>query len=1376
MLKRPLLIFTILTAILVGSAVGFLQSRTFAGMVQGFLSKSIPSELGVRGNFEDFGIRLFPPAVSIRKPELKLEPKNLFSLPADSVIRAERIDLRFRPIQMLTGRVLLDQLRIVGGDIELQLAGDRGRPAQPRAKSHPLDWDSLVQVQVLGLALEDSRISLEWEDRDLRVEVDARQIALSRQDDSRSKSLLLDSNISSLVIVEGEETRQVTDLSLVASISPDGIDIQKLAADFGGEDFEFLVSSSGRIHGSILDLESLKADLAIQAEGELESLAGWVGLSGESGDGDEERSLSGRTRFDGRIRADLLKFEQTLVFDGKIRLEEGEVLGWSTSLVEAAARLEAQGKLSHANLAIRSATIGFSSGGSVQVGAFEMRIGQQGAVKIPIQLKQAVLGELLGPYADLTSNLQVDWTGGLDLEITPSPSRWSVHARADLKASKLDLHGKGEPHRTNLILRALSPTIRGGFLVQPGKFVPEGLELGFERSRFSVGGGITWKSKGPKNELLWDLVAEGPTDLTDLESLGGSKIAGKGNLRAQIRGPGENLELNFDADLEEAEYIQLKFGMLRGRFSLTDEMQKLTFHSVHGKSGSTPYVISGPIDFKGDGRMALSYDFPSGRVEDFLKVFGSLTSRLSWFPQSLKGRLRSRGTVGGTLSVAGMEIATQIEGGDWTLMGERLRAVKFRGGLTHGRYWAEDLVAIKRSGSLLGKVSYSADNRLSWSIKSQNFSLRDLDWVIRVDVPISGEVTLQSEGAGRLDQLDSRSLIRIRRAAVRGQTLADSELLVQTQQGAIRVDGTGLGGQARIMATHDPRAGSSNSLSLRFSNCDFSSLLALLNPGSAQESELGAKVSGGVELQYRGDQMEQSSGRIELSEFWTSKKGARFSLARPVSATISAGTFSIPDLQIRSDSGQSTQLRLGAEQGLWKTEIGGALDLSFIEFLTPFVVQAKGAVDLDFTLGGRFDEPVFTGKGEVRGGFLRVPGLDSPLENVVGRINVRQGKWSFSGFNADLAQGRVQGGGQIQLFTDRFPQMDLSVQLADNRIKAYPFQFIKLKSGKLRISGEQFPYDITGALVIEQGLSREKLANSGNGIALKSSMYAPPVSAEGSVDFPKFKLKIDASADQGLRFQNEFLDVEMKAQVSVVNTINAPRILGKAELVPGQGKLSFKEHVFQIQNATVTFDNPTVINPRFDVGATTEISGTKVQLYASGTGDKYKIDLSSNPVMPESEILSLLALGRTSEESQKMRSANVSGMQQSEAASLILHSMDFNRDVKEKTGFQIGLGEASDNSSGSSIFRPQADAESTVAPKIVLKRKIGKRIDVSVGTTVGAGATSQKEVNADLYLSPSVSVRGVWNYLEGTTTQDAGASQQGRTSYGLDLKLQKRFK
>jgi hypothetical protein len=75
------------------------------------------------------------------------------------------------------------------------------------------------------------------------------------------------------------------------------------------------------------------------------------------------------------------------------------------------------------------------------------------------------------------------------------------------------------------------------------------------------------------------------------------------------------------------------------------------------------------------------------------------------------------------------------------------------------------------------------------------------------------------------------------------------------------------------------------------------------------------------------------------------------------------------------------------------------------------------------------------------------------------------------------------------------------------------------------------------------------------------------------------------------------------------------------------------------------------------------------------------------------------------------------------------------------------------------------------APKIVVKRQLGKRVDVSVGSTVGVGTNSQQEVNAEFKVSPSVSVIGVWD-----TNEDVNSQQSRTTSYGVDLKVQKRFK
>ena len=171
--------------------------------------------------------------------------------------------------------------------------------------------------------------------------------------------------------------------------------------------------------------------------------------------------------------------------------------------------------------------------------------------------------------------------------------------------------------------------------------------------------------------------------------------------------------------------------------------------------------------------------------------------------------------------------------------------------------------------------------------------------------------------------------------------------------------------------------------------------------------------------------------------------------------------------------------------------------------------------------------------------------------------------------------------------------------------------------------------------------------------------------------------------------------------------------------------------------------------------------------------DDFKINLSSNPVMPESEILSLLALGATTDDVRKLR-GDRSTYEQGEAASLVLHSLDFNREIQDRTGFQIQVDESVNSQTGSSVFRPRSDGDTTVAPKIVIKRRIGKQAIVSVGSTVGVGTNTQKEVNIEYQVTPGFSVNGVWDTSDGAQTATKESKEQ--QSYGIDLKLQKRFR
>jgi len=443
------------------------------------------------------------------------------------------------------------------------------------------------------------------------------------------------------------------------------------------------------------------------------------------------------------------------------------------------------------------------------------------------------------------------------------------------------------------------------------------------------------------------------------------------------------------------------------------------------------------------------------------------------------------------------------------------------------------------------------------------------------------------------------------------------------------------------------------------------------------------------------------------------------------------------------------------------------VDLSLAEFFTSAISQARGFLLFKGDISGPLKKLSLSGEGQIENGLLRLTSLETPVEKINGPFDIKNWLIRLKSIDGDLAGGRTTIDGTVDLFLDRFPKLDVSVGLNGNKLKIFPFQMVKVR-GKVNAHGESMPYDVDGKILIDSALNREKIANNRSQSA-RSALYTPEVSRVGLSELSLFKLNISATALGNVIVQNELLDVEARGDLQIVGTIDNPRPLGKAQAI--QGKLLFKDRMFQIQSGAVDFDSTIQINPRFDLSAVTELNNRKIQMFASGRLDKMKIEFSSNPPMSENEILSFLALGTTSEDTQRVGAMNQAAYQQSEAASLVLHSLDFNREVQNKTGLQIGVDQSVDPNAGINAFSRATDTTTNAAsPKIVIKRSLGKRVDISAGSTVGVGQNTQREVNAELKVTNGLSVIGVWDSFEGADT----ASQN--RSYGVDVKLQKRFK
>jgi len=1395
MKKRLFLLFILVLSAWLAAAIIFIQSPRFATIFKKVAARYIPGDLGVDGDFSEFAIQLFPPGISLKNPKITLRERNVLKMPAGTTVQAQRINLNFELFQTLSGEIRIHEAEIVDGEATLVLdsvPSETVGKAEKKRLNLNFHWDELLQVRAESIALKNTRMHLIWKHASDSETIDflAQLVRLSQWSGKGGlgyeASIHLTEMTSKLAhdVIEGVHLPTAIDeLHTVARVNGAGATLEEFLLNLQGVS----VRSTGKIQGDILNAKGEKKfELDLTTDGELQNVHKLVRDATGSDIGD----IQGRGVFKGKLQGSVDSKIHLLKAEGRLELEKLEFQKWKADhfSIEGGWTSSDRG----GEIAI---TRGFvsseeterqnkpASGGEIEIGAFKLSLGEitspSNPVLIPLNLKRAHLHWLLGPVAHSVYSLLFRATGPVQLTWTSGGRKdfGQIQAQTSLMLSdfQLDNQVPGVSRPFHRILKIPQMSIRGTTVIDSEGVKPKSLNLAINHTKMKIDGAVNFKSG-------FNFYGSGYANLSEVGEIAESPIRGEGPLSVHVHGPASDVILDFDADLQKASYLNMDYGNLKGRITWNNHLHRLLLTGIRANQGETFYLGQGRIDLGNRQNIDIRVKVPNGNVRDLSKIFAKMTEDLSWYPQSskkndLNGTLDGEVVISGGVKASELQVTALLNGKNWDYRGERFDRVSFVGGLDQGLYYIRDLNAKKYGGRITGRISYlQSQKKLDWELESQQLRLSDLDHLAQFDVPIRGKLLVKSSGKGTQGSIQSHSEVLVSDLSIRGSPLPSSEFILTSENRKLELKSRAFEGQGVLDLNYPFTEGRDGALRFELSRFDFSRLLLLLNPEVSSDSTLVGQCSGVVNLFFRTGSIDRSNGNFELKECLIAKSGTSFRLVRPVSFKIVDGSFDLKDLSLAGNRGVMT-LRLQGNKGDLDGKIAGPLDISIAEFLTSSISQANGVASLDFAIGGTLKNPSFNGKGSLEGVSFRGSFAESPFENLVGNFQLRQNHLLLKDFQADLAGGVVRAGGEITIFADRYPYLDLTGSLTGSKIKVPPFQFAKV-AGNLKVYGTNLPYAIDGSLVVDSALLKENMLKTKTSSALKVVRYTPPPSLNRMADYPHFKLNIDVKSNGGILIQNDLFDAELKAQIKVVNTLEVPRILGAVDVL--HGKMLFKDRFFQIQSASAVFDNPTLFNPRFNLSATTDMSWVKVQLYASGrvggvgrdsNQEQWKVELSSNPSMPESEIISLLALGMTVNETKKLNSTDRSVLEQGEAASLLLHSLDFNREVENKTGFQIRLDESVDSQEGTSFSRPQSSTnESGVAPKIVIKKQLTKNLDVSYGSTVGVGTSTRRQVNAEIKVTPGLSVLGVWDTYQGSETKDR------RTSYGMDLKLQKRFK
>jgi len=233
-----------------------------------------------------------------------------------------------------------------------------------------------------------------------------------------------------------------------------------------------------------------------------------------------------------------------------------------------------------------------------------------------------------------------------------------------------------------------------------------------------------------------------------------------------------------------------------------------------------------------------------------------------------------------------------------------------------------------------------------------------------------------------------------------------------------------------------------------------------------------------------------------------------------------------------------------------------------------------------------------------------------------------------------------KGEGPVHDFTldGKIATRDLEISMADKaRLVAKSDVRLSGTSARPVIKGD---VEIASGLIRVPDMPKTLHAREGKAILWRDSLTAAaPDTADtaaatrtvtrgaGEKEKRRFAGEIDVSIriPSGFWIRGKGLDIELAGDLNVREKDGRPIVTG--ELRAMRGDFIVLGRTLNLERGTVTFYGGDETNPSLDISLTTNVEGTKIEILFGGTAQKPRIDMRSEPDMPETDIVSVLLFG-----------------------------------------------------------------------------------------------------------------------------------------------------
>jgi autotransporter translocation and assembly factor TamB len=277
---------------------------------------------------------------------------------------------------------------------------------------------------------------------------------------------------------------------------------------------------------------------------------------------------------------------------------------------------------------------------------------------------------------------------------------------------------------------------------------------------------------------------------------------------------------------------------------------------------------------------------------------------------------------------------------------------------------------------------------------------------------------------------------------------------------------------------------------------------------------------------------------------------------------------------------------------------------------------------LSATLEGPLEDPSVSGTLDITNGRIRHFALPHALENISGAVKFDTRGVTLDGLSGRLARGDISFGGRIDKQGYLPGQIDINMIGTGMRLRLTEGMQSQVDA-QLSLQGTMQAATLSGRVTVNDAVYSRPFSSNGGLLDLATGEATPPTApAEPTIPL-RYDIRI--TAPQTLTVRNSSLRLSASADLQLQGTFDRPLLFGRAEAQ--RGEFLFEGRRYVLTRGTIEFNNPTKIEPFFDLETETRVRvpGETYRINVRATGPWVpSLEFSADPPLPEPELLALL--------------------------------------------------------------------------------------------------------------------------------------------------------